>query len=126
MKRQGCKPTYPLMRNFQWCLVRLRDENLVVSDGVLALYAALRVHEGEVFAKTEENHMHVEFLGFLEEVYEKWGQSKELHIVMDNFNAYKTLEVTWWVEGHKSVHFHFTPTHASWLNQVELWFGILL
>jgi putative transposase len=93
--------------------------------GVLALYAALKVHEGEVFAKTEVKHTHVEFLGFLNEAYVRWGQSKELHIIMDNFSAHKTVEVRRWVEEHKSVHFHFTPTHASWLNQVELWFSIL-
>lgn len=93
--------------------------------GVLALYAALKVHEGEVFAKTEVKHTHVEFLGFLNEVYDRWGQGKELHFVMDNFSAHKTVEVMRWVEEHKSVHFHFTPTHASWLNQVELWFSIL-
>jgi len=67
----------------------------------------------------------VEFLGFLDEVYEKWGQGKELHIVIDNFSAHRTLEVIRWVEKHKSFHFHFTPTRASWLNQVELWFSIL-
>jgi putative transposase len=93
--------------------------------GVLALYAALKVHEGEVFAKMEEKHTHVEFLGFLREVYERWGQGEELHIVMDNFSAHKTAEVAVWAKEHKSVHFHFTPTHASWLNQVELWFSIL-
>jgi len=93
--------------------------------GVLALYAALKVHEGEVFAKTEEKHTHVEFLGFLDEVYDRWGQDKELHIVVDNFSAHKTSEVTSWAQEHKSVHFHFTPTHASWLNQIELWFSIL-
>jgi len=93
--------------------------------GVLALYAALKVHEGEVFAKPEVKHTHVEFLDFLNDVYDKWGRDKELHIVMDNFSAHKTVEVKQWVEMHKSVHFHFTPTHASWLNQVELWFSIL-
>jgi len=93
--------------------------------GVLALYAALKVHEGEVFAKAEEKHTHAEFLGFLNEVYGRWGQDRELHIVMDNFSAHKTSEVMRWAEEHRSVYFHFTPTHASWLNQIELWFSIL-
>ena len=44
---------------------------------------------------------------------------------MDNFSAHKTHEVTRWAEEHSSVHFHYTPTHASWLNQIELWFSIL-
>jgi len=93
--------------------------------GVLALYAALKVHEGEVLGKTEQKHTHVEFLSFLEEVYLAWGQLKELHIVVDNFRAHKTPEVMQWLEVHPTVHFHFTPTHASWLNQIELWLSIL-
>ena len=93
--------------------------------GVLALYAALKVHEGEVFAKTEKKHTHVEFFGFLDEVYGRWGQDRELHIVLDNFSVHKNQEVMRWVEDHKSVYFHFTPTHASWLNQIVLWFSIL-
>jgi putative transposase len=93
--------------------------------GVLALYAALKVHEGKVFAKTEKKHTHVEFLGFLKDIYRRWGQRRELHIVVDNFSAHKTQDVTRWLEAHQSVHLHFTPTHASWLNQIELWFSIL-
>ena len=50
---------------------------------------------------------------------------KELHFVGDNFSAHKHKDVMEWVEAHKTVHFHFTPTHASWLNQIELWFSIL-
>lgn len=93
--------------------------------GVLALYAALKVHEGRVFAKTEKKHTHVEFLSFVEDVYSKWGKRRELHFVVDNFSAHKTAEVTAWLVVHRTVHFHFTPTHASWLNQIELWFSIL-
>jgi transposase len=93
--------------------------------GVLALYAALKVHEGKIFGKTEKKHTHVEFLSFVKEIYRKWGRKKELHFVVDNFSAHKTDEVKKWLESHKKVHFHFTPTHASWLNQIELWFSIL-
>lgn len=93
--------------------------------GVLALYAALKVHEGKIFGKTEKKHTHVEFLSFVKEIYKKWGRKKELHFVVDNFSAHKTDEVKKWLESHKKVHFHFTPTHASWLNQIELWFSIL-
>src|SRR3972149_5927836 len=93
--------------------------------GVLALYAALKVHEGRVFAKAEKRHTHVEFLSFVKDVYRRWGRRKELHFVVDNFSAHKHKDVVEWVESHKRVHFHFTPTHASWLNQIELWFSIL-
>ena len=93
--------------------------------GVLALYAALKVHKGTVFAKTEQKHTHVEFLSFVEDVYRRWGRKKELHFVVDNFSAHKHKDVVDWLVAHETVHFHFTPTHASWLNQIELWFSIL-
>jgi len=93
--------------------------------GVLALYAALKVHEGRVFARTEKRHTHVEFLSFVKALYKKWGWQRELHFVVDNFSDHKHKDVMQWVEAHKTVHFHFTPTHASWLNQIELWFSIL-
>ena len=93
--------------------------------GVLSLYAALKVHEGKVLGKTEEHHTHVEFLSFVKDVYRKWGRHKELHFVVDNFATHKHPDVKEWLENHKTVHFHFTPTHASWLNQIELWFSIL-
>jgi len=93
--------------------------------GVLALYAALKVHEGQVIGKTEKRHTHAEFLSFVKDIYKKWGRKKELHFVIDNFSAHKHKDVMQWVEEHKRVKFHFTPTHASWLNQIELWFSIL-
>jgi len=93
--------------------------------GVLALYAALKVHEGQIIGKTEKRHTHTEFLSFVKDVYKKWGKKKELHFVIDNFSAHKHKDVKHWLENHKRVKFHFTPTHASWLNQIELWFSIL-
>lgn len=94
--------------------------------GTVALYAAFKVHEGKVFGKTEERHTHVKFLGFVKEVYARWGRrGKDLHFVLDNFATHKVEAVTEWVKNHPSVHLHFTPTHASWLNQIELWFSIL-
>jgi hypothetical protein len=49
---------------------------------------------------------------------------KEIHVVLDNLNTHKPKEDRW-LKRHPHVHFHFTPTHASWLNQVECWFSIL-
>lgn len=94
--------------------------------GAIALYAALKVHEGKVFGKTEKQHTHVEFLSFVKEVFKKWGRRHELHFVMDNFKPHRHPDVMKWLEKHKTVYFHFTPTHASWLNQIELWFSILV
>ena len=48
-----------------------------------------------------------------------------MHAILDNLQVHKTPEVVAWLEAHPRWHFHFTPTHASWLNQIELWFSIL-
>lgn len=95
-------------------------------NGALALYAALKVHEGKVLGRTERRFTHSEFISFIKTVYEEWSESgKDLHFIVDNFSAHKTKDVSEWLEAHKTVHLHFTPTHASWLNQMELWFSIL-
>jgi transposase len=49
---------------------------------------------------------------------------KELHVVLDDFSTHKPKEDRW-LKSHLNVHFHFIPTHSSWLNQVECWFSIL-
>ena len=63
----------------------------------------------------------------MKNVYKKWGRNKKikLHIVIDNFSTHDVEKVQIWLKKHKNVIFHFTPTHASWLNQIELWFSIL-
>jgi putative transposase len=94
-------------------------------NGALALYAALKVHEGEVLGRTEKRFTHAEFISFIKTVYGIWGEGKDLHFILDNFSAHKHKDVMDWLERHKTVHLHFTPTHASWLNQMELWFSIL-
>ncbi len=58
-------------------------------------------------------------------VERKVPKDKDLHIVLDNLSAHKTLEVKQWLERHPRVHFHFTPTSSSWLNAVEGWFAQL-
>lgn len=95
-------------------------------NGTIDLFAAFRVNDGKVIAQVEEKHRGIEFLKFIKIVYSKWGQKKhELHIVLDNFSTHDVDEVQQWLDKHTNIHFHFTPTHASWLNQVELWFSIL-
>lgn len=125
-EKTGLQATSALHKKLPMSIGRVeRREFGYKRHGVLALYAALKVHEGKIFGKTKMKHTHVEFLSFVKEVYRKWGRKKELHFVIDNFSAHKTDEVKRWLEIHKRVHFHFTPTHASWLNQIELWFSIL-
>ena len=95
-------------------------------NGVIDLFAAFRVNDGKAFGMLAPRHTGIEFLLFLKRVYEKWGKNKKtLHIIIDNFGTHDVDEVQEWLSKHRNVHFHFTPTHASWLNQVELWFGII-
>ncbi len=93
--------------------------------GTVALLAALLVHTGEIKGSVYERNSRVEFLDFLELLEAEIPADKEVHAILDNLQVHKTPEVVAWVEAHPRWHFHFTPTHASWLNQIELWFSIL-
>lgn len=77
------------------------------------------------FVVQSEKHTRYEFLDFMQDVAEKYPD-KTLYFIMDNFRTHTTKEVMEWLEKQGGrIHFHFTPTHASWLNQIELWFSIL-
>lgn len=93
-------------------------------NGTTSLYAALAVHDGEVVGQCASRHRHQEFLDFLRLLVRTYP-GRELHLIVDNFSAHKHHNVTAWLKRHPYVHLHFTPTYASWLNQVELWFSIL-
>lgn len=93
--------------------------------GVQSLLAALLVHEGRVIGRVEETHSRVEFIRFLELIDRETPRDKDLHMILDNLQVHKTPEVNAWLERHPRFHLHFTPTHASWLNQIEIWFSIL-
>lgn len=97
-----------------------------VRHGTASLFAAFVVHSGEVIAQIKERHTRVEFLEFLEEIERCCPGDRMLHLVVDNLAVHKTQEVRDWVARHWRFQLHFTPTHASWLNQVELWFSILV
>ena len=93
-------------------------------NGTLTLSAALEVATGTVTTQTSAQHRHEEFLDFLNLLVRTYPR-RQLHLVLDNVQTHKTPEVLAWRERHKRVRFHFTPTSASWLNQIETWFGIL-
>jgi transposase len=93
--------------------------------GTVALLAALLVHTGEVKGNVYERNSRVEFLAFLERLETEIPADRQVHAILDNLQVHKTPEVVAWLETHPRWHFHFTPTHASWLNQIELWFSIL-
>ncbi len=91
--------------------------------GTLSLYAALDVRTGKVQAKTAPRHTSEEFVRFLEQVVGSCRSKQEVHVVVDNLSAHKTVKVQTFLEQHPHVHLHFTPTYSSWLNQVEIWFA---
>lgn len=92
--------------------------------GVVSLFAALQVHKGTVHGIVRDRHTHVEFLTFLKHLNRAY-QGRALHLVVDNFSAHTHAKVIAWLDKHPNIRLHFTPTHASWLNQVELWLSIL-
>ena len=92
--------------------------------GTTCLFAALEVGTGTVTTDTRERHTGADFLAFLRQI-ERAYRGRELHVVLDNVSTHKTPAVQAWLARHRSVTFHFTPTSASWMNQVETWFGIL-
>lgn len=95
--------------------------------GTVSLFAALDVQNGRVLGKCYPRHRAKEFLAFLKEierhVAEDVAQGKEIHLVLDNYCTHKSATVSRWLNKRPHWHLHFTPTHASWLNQVERFFA---
>ena len=90
--------------------------------GTINLFAALNVATGVIQSKTTESKKRPDFQSFMDEVVADVPASKEVHVILDNYSTHKKNHA--WLADHPNVHFHFTPTSASWLNQVEIWFGI--
>lgn len=101
---RGCKSTYK-------------------RHGTLNLFAALEVATGAVPTQTTGKKRRIEFLEFMDRVLADLPVGKEIHAILDNYCIPKKNDA--WLAVHPNVFFHFTPTSASWLNQVEVWFGIL-
>jgi transposase len=91
-------------------------------NGTLNLFAALEVATGAIHTQTTKQKRRVEFLEFMDNVVAELPDNKEIHVILDNYCIHKKNDV--WLAAHSNVFFHYTPTSASWLNQVEIWFGI--
>src|SRR4051794_3985895 len=94
-----------------------------IRHGTTTLFAALDIATGKVTSRCQGRHRHEEFLIFLRQVARAYP-GVQLHLVMDNYAAHKHPEVKAWLEANPRVHVHYTPTHASWMNLVEVWFSI--
>src|SRR5919206_1918406 len=95
-----------------------------VRHGTTNLFAALNVATGEVFGECRPTRTAQDFLDFLRKAVRSHGD-KEIHVVLDNLATHTTPEVQAWLENNPHVTFHFTPVGSSWLNQVEIWFGVI-
>lgn len=90
--------------------------------GTVNLFAALEVATGFIRGKTTQTKKRLDFQAFMSEIVEEQPADREIHVILDNYCTHKKNEP--WLAAHPNVTFHFTPTSASWLNQVEIWFGI--
>ena len=91
--------------------------------GTTTLFAALDVAAGRIIGQCQGRHRHQEFLRFLKKVDAATDRGLAVHLVLDNYGTHKHPEVKKWFAAHPRYHLHFTPTSASWLNQVERWFA---
>jgi len=92
-------------------------------NGTSTLFAAFEVATGKVTAAHKKRRRRIEFLDFMNDIVAAWPDTA-IHVVLDNLNTHKPRNDRW-LKLHSNVTFHFTPTRASWLNQVEIWFSIL-
>lgn len=93
--------------------------------GTTTLFAALDIATGKVIGELHRRHRSGEFLKFLRTIEAKVPSDLDVHLVMDNYGTHKTATIRNWFARHPRFHVHFTPTSASWLNQVERWFSTL-
>lgn len=91
--------------------------------GTTTLFAALDTANGKVMTQCRPRHRHQEYLGFLREIEKNVPKNLDVHIIVDNYATHKHLRVRRWFATRPRFHVHFTPTYASWLNQVEIWFN---
>lgn len=94
-------------------------------NGTTSLFAALDVATGNVIGRCFRRHRTAEFRRFLDHVDTSVPTELEVHLILDNYATHKTADIRQWLQRHPRYHLHFTPTHSSWINQVERWFALL-
>ncbi len=114
------QPVLPMMPG-----VPERRTHSYVRHGVTSLFAALDVASGFVIGKCYKRHRAAEFLDFLKRIDTHIPNGLDVHIIMDNYATHKTAVIKNWLARRPHYHVHFTPTSASWINQVERWFAEL-
>ena len=114
------QPVLPMMPG-----IPERRTHSYVRHGTTSLFAALDVASGFVIGKCYKRHRASEFLDFLKQIDAHVPHSLYVHIIMDNYATHKTAVIRSWLARRPHYHVHFTPTSASWINQVERWFAEL-
>jgi transposase len=103
-----------------------RQEHQYVRHGTAILLAALDVHGGQILSATDlDRNTAANFISFLDDLNAKVPAALQVHLVLDNGSSHIVRDTRWWLVDHPRFHPHDTPSHASWLNQVELFFSIL-
>lgn len=93
--------------------------------GTTTLFAALDVATGHVITQCKPRHRHQEYLAFLRGVEQNVPPALDIHVVVDNYATHKHPRVKRWLARHPRWNVHYTPTYASWLNQIEIWFNLI-
>ena len=96
-----------------------------VRHGTTTLFAALDIATGQVLARCHRRHRHQEYLEFLKHIEANVPPNLDIHLVVDNYATHKHPKVKRWIAAHSRYQIHYTPTDASWLNQVEIWFNLI-
>jgi putative transposase len=96
-----------------------------IRHGTTTLFAALNVASGRVLTQCKPRHRHQEFLQFLKHLDANVPRHLDIHLVVDNYSTHKHAKVKRWLAARPRYQIHYTPTYASWLNQVEIWFNII-
>jgi len=96
-----------------------------VRHGTTTLFAALDIATGKVLSQCKRRHRHQEFLQFLRQMDANVPEDLDIHLVIDNYATHKHAKLKRRLAARPRYHVHFTPTYASWLNQVEIWFNII-
>ena len=114
------QPVLPMMPG-----IPERRTHSYVRHGTTSLFAALDIASGFVIGKCYKRHRAAEFLDFLKQIDARVPDGLDVHIIMDNYATHKTAAIKTWLARRPHYHVHFTPTSASWINQVERWFAEL-
>lgn len=93
--------------------------------GTTSLFAALDMKTGKVIGRCYQRHRAKEFRSFLDLIAQSTPAGLEVHLILDNYGTHKAPTIQRWLLKHPGFHLHFIPTHSSWLNMVERWFGLL-